>query len=166
MKKPLIVLCVLLVPALAFAQPAGSGSAPAPAGSGSAPSEPAPPPPPPTPPAPTTDAAALRKTCADAMNADPSFAEAIVQNAYDVVGQKCELVDAAAAKRRLALDSEQHEKAAAAIAKNEKHVIMAYAAMWIIAAAFVLFLWRRQQLLRMEIAQLKADLDAATKDSK
>jgi hypothetical protein len=45
-------------------------------------------------------------------------------------------------------------------------VIMAYAAMWIIAAGFVIFLWMRQQALRNEIAQLKVDLDAATKDGK
>ncbi|MFO1533991.1 MAG: hypothetical protein ABR562_10065, partial [Thermoplasmatota archaeon] len=55
----------------------------------------------------------------------------------------------------------QHQDAALAIAKNEKHVILAYAAMWVIAAGFVLFLWRRQQHLKTEIAQLRRDLDAA-----
>jgi hypothetical protein len=107
-----------------------------------------------------------RKACTDAMNNDPTFAEAIVQKAYELESQKCDLVDAAAAKRRLALDSAQHQTAANAIAKNEKHVIMAYAALWLIAAGFVIFLWRRQVLLKSEIAQLRADLDAATKDGK
>jgi hypothetical protein len=44
-------------------------------------------------------------------------------------------------------------------------VIYAYSAMWLIAAAFVLFLWARQQKLTTEIAQLRRDLAAATKAS-
>lgn len=141
----LVILVCMLVPAFALAQPSGS------AGSGSA--DPAPPAPPP--PLPDKPDAAITKTCTDAMNADPAFALKIVA-----------IADEAAAKKRLQADLEQHEIAAAAVAKNQKHVILAYAAMWIIAAAFVMFLWRRQQLLRGEIAQLKADLDAATKEGK
>ena len=143
----LIIIVVLMLPALAFAQPgSGSGSG---AGSAPAPEVPAPPP------APEQPNAAARKACTDAMNADPTFEKTIV----DIADQK-------AAERRLQADQEQHQKAASAVEKNQKHVIMAYAAMWIIAAAFVMFLWMRQQALRGEIAQLKADLDAATKDGK
>ena len=40
---------------------------------------------------------------------------------------------------------------------------MAYAAMWVIAAMFLMFLWRRQQALKGEIANLKRDLEAAAK---
>ena len=69
----------------------------------------------------------------------------------------------AAAEERLALAKKDHEDAAKAIAKNEKHVVLAYAAMWILAAGFLLFLWRRQQHLKTEIAQLRRDLDAASK---
>ena len=54
-------------------------------------------------------------------------------------------------------------EAAAEIAKNEKHVILAYAAMWLVAAGFVLFLWRRQQALKIEIANLRRDLATAAK---
>ncbi|GEM_PF-5332052 len=57
----------------------------------------------------------------------------------------------------------QHENAAKAIAKNQKHVILAYAALWVLAAGFLLFLWRRQQALKVEIANLKRDLESATK---
>lgn len=67
------------------------------------------------------------------------------------------------AKRLAAEVEQQHEQAAAAIAKNEKHVVMAYAALWLLAAGFLLFLWRRQQHLKVEIANLKRDLEAATK---
>ncbi len=143
--KSLIILCMLL-PAFALAQPgsAGSGSAPAPEA-----------PPAPPPPGQNEPNATARKACTDAMNADPMFEKLIVETA-----------DRKAAEQRLENDRLQHEIAAASIAKNEKHVVLAYAAMWIIAAAFVFFLWRRQQALRGEINQLKADLDAATKDGK
>jgi hypothetical protein len=92
----------------------------------------------------TPEAAAMRKTCADAMNADPTFANAIV-----------ETINADTAK--------QHRTAADAVAKNQKHVIGAYAAMWVLAAAFLIFMWRRQQKLVGEIAQLRRDLEAAAK---
>ena len=110
----LILIAFLIVPAVALAQPA------------------------------QPDAAALRKTCADAMNADPTFANAIV-----------ETINADTAK--------QHRTAADAVAKNQKHVIGAYAAMWLLAAAFLIFMWRRQQKLVLEIAQLRRDLEAAAK---
>jgi hypothetical protein len=144
----LLVGLVLIVPALAFAQPSGSGSS---TGSAPVPVDPAPAPPP-TPEPVKSDA---RKACTDAMNADPAFEKMVVETA-----------DRKAAEVRLAADLAQHEKAAKVIAKNEKHVILAYAAMWVLAAAFLMFLWRRQQALKGEIAQLKADLDAAVKDGK
>jgi hypothetical protein len=162
--KSLVILVCMLVPALALAQPSGSAGSGSPAptgsagsagstGSGSSASD-APAPPPTTPPDPGANAAA-RKACTDAMNADPTFEKTIV----DVADQR-------AAELRLRADQEQHQKAATAIDKNERHVIMAYAAMWIIAALFVMFLWRRQAALRLEIAQLKTDLDAATRAPK
>lgn len=69
----------------------------------------------------------------------------------------------AAATERLAMTKKEHEDAAKAIAKNERHVVLAYGAMWLLAAGFLLFLWRRQQGLRREILQLQKDLEAATK---
>ena len=102
----------------------------------------------PTPAAP--DAAALRKTCTDAMNADPAFAKSIADTVDKQIDQRT--IDA-------------HTQAADQIAENERHVIMAYAAMWIVAVLFVVFLWRRQQTLKTEIAQLRKDLEAAAKES-
>ncbi len=136
----LIAACLALglAPQLAAAQ-TGSGSADA----GSAAVGSAAPealkiqPPEPTP-------AELRKICADAMNKSPGFADDIVKTINEDTAR-------------------QHARAADAIAKNEKHVIMAYAAMWVIAAMFLIFLWRRQQALKGEIANLKRDLEAAAK---
>lgn len=157
-----LVGTLVLVSMSASAQPAGSaapGSAatdPAATGSaGSAASAPAADPgsgsaAPSSPTAPTAampavpSAEQLRETCAAAMNADPTFADSIVRSINEDTYK-------------------QHARAANAIAKNERHVILAYAAMWILAALFVIFLWRRQQHLKGEIAQLRRDLDAAAK---
>ena len=92
----------------------------------------------------TRTPAELRQICADAMNQNPMFAESIVKTINE---------DTAL----------QHARAASAIAKNEKHVILAYGAMWVVAAGFVVFLWRRQQKLQAEIAHLRRDLEAAAK---
>jgi C4-dicarboxylate-specific signal transduction histidine kinase len=97
----------------------------------------------------TVDASAARKACTDAMNADPAFAKSIVATADKQIDQRT--IDA-------------HQQAADMVAKNERHVILAYAAMWLIAALFVVFLWRRQQLLESEIAALRKDLEAAAKE--
>lgn len=104
-------------------------------------------------PAAAVDAASARAQCTAAMNADPKFAAEIVK-----------IADQAAAIKRDADTLAAHTDAYAHIQKNERHVIYAYAAMWIIAAAFVIFLWRRQQGLQSEIAQLHRELDAAASD--
>jgi hypothetical protein len=110
----------------------------------------APPPPPPPAAAPPPATPDARKLCAAAMNADPQFAAAIIKVADDK-----------AAAQRDADTLAAHTDADAHVQKNEKHVIYAYAAMWIVAAGFVLFLWRRQQALKAEIGNLRRDLEAA-----
>jgi len=87
----------------------------------------------------------LRQICSEAMNADPAFAQAIVKT----ISEKT---------------ANMHARAADDIARNERHVILAYAAMWVVAALFVIFLWRRQVALRAELARLQKDLDAAIKE--
>jgi hypothetical protein len=90
-----------------------------------------------------------REICAEAMNADPGFAQSITAT---VVGKAADTATLQA-----------HEDADYHVQKNERHVILAYAAMWVIAAMFVLFLWVRQQALKKEIAILRKDLEAAAK---
>lgn len=90
--------------------------------------------------------------CLQALAADPTYGSEVAASA------STRSADAIAEKVKA-----DHEQAALAIAKNEKHVILAYAAMWVIAAGFVVFLWRRQQKLQLEIAQLRRDLDTAAK---
>lgn len=102
------------------------------------------------PPADATQVEALKKTCADAMNADPNFAKSIELTIDKQLDQKT--IDA-------------HQEAFHHIQKNESHVIYAYAAMWVIAALLVGFLFFRQQALKTEIASLRRDLARAEEKS-
>jgi hypothetical protein len=54
-----------------------------------------------------------------------------------------------------------HRQAAREITTNNRHVIGAYAAMWLLAVAFVVMLWRRQQALKAEIERLSSELKKA-----
>ena len=151
MRTLVLLLCVLgasaLAPRTSAAQPAdpAAGSATDPGASVMEPPPADPAPAPAAAPA-TRTADELRQICAEAMNADPSFAEAIAMTVNEQTVR-------------------QHRDAANAIAKNERHVILAYAAMWVLAALFLVFLWRRQQHLNGEIAQLRRDLEVATRDA-
>jgi hypothetical protein len=143
---------LLALPALALALAGIPGAVLAQTATGSAPAaEPAAPPAA----APTPVASDARKACTDAMNADPQFAAAVVK-----------IADEKAAKQRDDDLIAAHTAANMHVQKNERHVVYAYAAMWIVAAAFVIFLWRRQEVLKGEITNLRRDLEAAADDSK
>jgi hypothetical protein len=138
----------LIAPWLVIAGLAGAAAA-----QPAAPESPPPAAAPAAPAAAPADAASARAQCTAAMNADPKFAAEIVK-----------VADEAAAIKRDGETLAAHNDAYAHIQKNERHVIYGYAGMWIIAAAFVIFLWRRQQALQGEIAQLHRDLEAAAAD--
>jgi hypothetical protein len=147
------ILVLLLISTSAFAD-SGSGSDAGSPGSGSAAPEPAPFPMP----------AGVKPTqvCLDEMDKDPGFADYIIRRAELKLHDK---LDTDQVKKDICTVYD-HTQAAQKIATNERHVILAYAAMWLVAAGFVLYLWRKQQALKRELAQLRRDLDDATKDSK
>lgn len=109
---------------------------------------------PPPAPAPTPmsigEAHTLRKVCTDALNANPSLAKDLIDS-----------LDKEAGKRRDEQDAQAKEQSAKQIALDERQVILAYAAMWVVAAVFVLYLWMKQRGLKDEIARLRRDLEAA-----
>jgi len=59
-----------------------------------------------------------------------------------------------------------HRQAATEITTNNRHVIIAYGAMWVIAMGFVLMMWRRQQALKAEIERLTRELKQAEEGGK
>ncbi len=102
--------------------------------------------------------------CFAAMKADPTFAGQMVIE----IGHHLTADDAkkwCGEQTNDDIIKQAHVDADHHIEKNERHVVLAYAAMWLIAAGLVLFLWRRQQALKLEIAQLRKDLDAAAKEN-
>jgi hypothetical protein len=59
------------------------------------------------------------------------------------------------------LRTQIHVQASREVTTNNRHVVMAYAAIWLIAVGFVVLLWRKQQALRAEIDRLSKELAKA-----
>jgi hypothetical protein len=57
-----------------------------------------------------------------------------------------------------------HEADAAVMLKNKKHVVMAYAALWILTVAFLVLLWLRQRKLVAELDRLEAKVAKAAQE--
>ena len=47
---------------------------------------------------------------------------------------------------------------------NNRHVLMAYAVFWLLTVGFVVLQWRRQQVLKGEVARLEQELQRALRD--
>jgi CcmD family protein len=58
-----------------------------------------------------------------------------------------------------------HEEEAARFTQDQRHVILAYIAIWVLTAGFVGFLFLRQGKLRAEIERLSAEVERAAKDA-
>lgn len=70
----------------------------------------------------------------------------------------------AAVQKRMTYDA--HNAEATLIATNKRHVVMAYAALWLAAIGFLVMQWRKQKVLRDQLEALRRDLDMAVKGSK
>ena len=57
--------------------------------------------------------------------------------------------------------NEYHDQDAARATTNNKHVVMAYGALWIIVTIFVVGMWLKQRKLSEEIASLEEELAKA-----
>ena len=68
------------------------------------------------------------------------------------------------ARLKIMLRPDIHEDDGKLMARNYKHVVMAYAALWILAVVFLVLLFLRQRALTDEIVRLKRELDRAIRD--
>lgn len=143
-----VLLIGLLATATAAAQPAPAADVAA------APASPMPSDPAAMPAAPAAGATteggtplALKHSCMAAINSDQQWTDEL----------------RAAVQKHMTYDA--HNAEATLIATNQRHVIMAYAALWLAAVGFLVLQWRKQQALREQLEALRRDLDAAVKGS-
>jgi hypothetical protein len=109
----------------------------------------------------------LEAALAEARGTNPNApVDPTITWAYAVLEQMWPLTKKIKAEDLQAQAQEAHDKSAEEIATNKRHVVLAYGAMWLLSAGFLLYLWRRQTALKAQIAELKRDLDAAVKDAK
>ncbi|MEZ4358628.1 MAG: hypothetical protein R3B48_00495 [Kofleriaceae bacterium] len=139
-------------PAAPSAEPAAAPAVATEPGAAAEPAAVEPPPtgaPPTTPPAETTSATplGLKHTCMAAINADQAWTDELL----------------AFAQTKLRYDA--HNDEAKLIALNKRHVILAYAVIWLLSVGFLIAMWRRQQALRGQLESLRRELDAAIKGS-
>ncbi len=88
----------------------------------------------------------LKQTCMDAINSDQQWT-----NELTAIIEK---------RVRFQVHNEESEL----IAMNKRHVVLAYAVLWLIAVGFLLMQWRRQQALKRQIETLTRDLETAIKE--
>ena len=63
------------------------------------------------------------------------------------------------------LRDEIHDEDSKLMLRNKRHVVIAYASIWILAVGFILLMWWRQRALGAEIEQLRAEVARAAKES-
>jgi CcmD family protein len=67
------------------------------------------------------------------------------------------------AELKLQLKDDVHQDEYATFKRNNQHVIIAYAAIWVLTVGFAVLMWMRQKGLHAELARLKADIDKGSK---
>ena len=160
MRIVLITMTIAGLAGAAVAQPSGGSGSGSGAGSAAGLLQPATP-------APAGD---LKGQCVAMSRAEPAWfreqCTAAIQADKDWNADLFEQVRKWNAQQLLEQSDAVQRADARAIATNKRHVILAYAGMWLVAVAFLILMWRRQQKLVAQIAGLKRDLDAALKDDK
>ncbi len=94
----------------------------------------------------------IREACTEAMRHDLAWRSQI---------RTKHLLPQVRAEIRAELRPDVHAEDTALILKNRRHVVMAYAALWIIVVIFVVALWIRQRNLFREIGELETQLARA-----
>jgi pyruvate/2-oxoglutarate dehydrogenase complex dihydrolipoamide acyltransferase (E2) component len=145
-----LVIALVAVTALvstAAGQPAPAAPAAAPTAAPTVPVDAAP--------APAAPAKLTREQIIDALAQDKALEEDFVRQ-----------LKARHALELNATTRQRHDDDARQIALNKRHVVLAYAALWILSVLFLVVLWRRQQTMNARIAQLQKELDAAVASNK
>lgn len=179
MRILVVLFAVALAPLVASAQPAPTAGSAAPAPVAAPPADPPPAAAPPGDPAPAADMPPP-PTPAPVMTPPPAPAVAPLcrlaeQPEQPAAGSATKKVSYHSPMRQVCEDELSkdddwwfnlqarlrrniHEQAFREVQTNNRHVVAAYGAMWLIAIGFVVLMWMRQQALKGEIARLAAEL--------
>lgn len=87
-----------------------------------------------------------RAMCERALASDAAWRQALMQPAYDKLEDDTR---------------ERHAQDAAAIARNKRHVVMAYTALWLLTVGFLFYIWRRGRETEKLAVDLAARLEQA-----
>jgi hypothetical protein len=68
------------------------------------------------------------------------------------------------AELRNSLRPEVHQEDANIMARNKKHVVMAYGALWGLTVVFLVLMWLRQRRMREEMERLAAQIAKAASE--
>jgi hypothetical protein len=114
----------------------------------------------------TPSGVALRPMCEKALREDAEWrSELKAQLVSSLLQDAPDPKDAAwRAQFKQRLAGEVHTEDARLMLNNKKHVVMAYAVLWILVMAFMAFMWMRQQGLKAEIARLQSEIRDAAKE--
>lgn len=140
---------------------AGSAAAPAAGDTGSAAAAPAPTEPTPTA-APTAPPVAQPPAAEPARNAGTASYHSPMRGACeDELAKDHDWFDNLKSRLSEHININVHKDAVRYATTNNRHVVMAYAAFWLLTVGFVLVMWRRQRALAAEIARLEQELSRA-----
>ena len=95
--------------------------------------------------------AVSKDACLAFIDADPALSAELTAKLRAHIDEQFWRDQEAATKKR-------HNDDATLIATNKRHVVMAYAAMWLLAVGFLAFLWQRQRGLVARLGELEARL--------
>jgi len=94
----------------------------------------------------------IRELCTKAMRQDTGW-RSHIRTKYLLTQVRAEI--------RAELRPDVHAQDTELILRNRRHVVMAYAALWVIVVIFVVILWLRQRSLSREIGELETQLARA-----
>ena len=98
----------------------------------------------------------FKAQCMAALNADDKWTAELRVKLEAVISKEFyDKLDEGSRKR--------HDDDAQLIARNKRHVVLAYAAIWLLSLSFIVGMWLRQQKLKTQIEALRRDLETAIK---
>jgi CcmD family protein len=105
-------------------------------------------------------APAAARADAEPTDCDPTYHSSFRRTWADEVRKDCALRTDIRDALKIAVHREQSDK----FTRNNRHVVLAYGAIWVLTLGFVVMMWRRQARLTAEIDRLRAEVARLTRD--